>query len=65
MRRRFSAVLLPGVFPYQNKTFVASQLFGVLRKYYPINIHEILKFKNVFATLRYGTGEVENRLYRI
>jgi hypothetical protein len=25
--------VLPGVFAYQNKKFVASQLFGVLRKY--------------------------------
>ena len=39
----------------ENKRFVACQLFGVLRKYYPINIHEILKFKNVFDTFRYGT----------
>jgi hypothetical protein len=25
--------VLPGVFAYQNKKFVTSQLFGVLRKY--------------------------------
>jgi hypothetical protein len=41
-----------------SKALESRVLFGVLR----INIHEILKFKNVFATLRYDTGEVENGL---
>jgi hypothetical protein len=31
--KRFINHVLPGVFAYQNKKFVASQLFGVVRKY--------------------------------
>jgi hypothetical protein len=33
IEKRFIKHVLPGVFAYQNKKFVASQLFGVLRKY--------------------------------
>ena len=33
IEKRFINHVLPGVFAYQNKKIVASQLFGVLRKY--------------------------------
>ena len=49
--------------PYQNKKFVASQLFPVLK-----SINESTFAKNIFfqiILIRYGTPEVENRLYSV